>query len=165
MLMKQTLVLISLLNSCGRGPVDDFVKKNINPQDDTSHHRPTVVEPSIQPYLDRFELLYKADVSIRIEFGDLKSPTAAVCNTWSDGYRDIDVNEEMWRKEGDLGREQVIFHELGHCILSRGHNDTLTTVGAYKNAAKSIMNSYTFGDSFVYKDNNSYYYTELFSVK
>jgi len=83
----------------------------------------------------------------------------------TDGYRDIDVNEKAWKEAGVLGREQIIFHELGHCVLNRGHDDTLTTVGSYKSAKKSIMNASVFGDSFVYRDNKDYYYTELFREK
>lgn len=165
MLVKLALIIPLLFNSCGRNAVDDFVNKQIHNQNDTSHHRPATVEPSIQPYLDHFKALYKANVSIRIEFGDVQYPTVAVCFRWSDGYRDIDVNEKAWKETGDLGKEQLIFHELGHCILNREHDDTLTTVGSYRSAKKSIMNAYVFGDTFVYRDNKDYYYTELFGIK
>lgn len=33
------------------------------------------------------------------------------------------IDLDFWRKASDLEREFVVFHELGHCFLNRGHLD------------------------------------------
>lgn len=40
-------------------------------------------------------------------------------------YIDID----FWRRANDLNREYVVFHELGHCFLDRGHLDDSNAAG------------------------------------
>lgn len=38
----------------------------------------------------------------------------------------LDTNSVFWRVSGPLGHEELIFHELGHCVLGRDHlNDLL----------------------------------------
>lgn len=39
------------------------------------------------------------------------------------------IDLDFWRKASDLEREFVVFHELGHCFLDRGHLDDADAQG------------------------------------
>ncbi len=41
----------------------------------------------------------------------------------------VTVDEEFWNAASQLLREYVVFHELGHCYLDRGHDDTHDSQG------------------------------------
>lgn len=97
--------------------------------------------------------------NIAITFGDVASidmDAAAVCIMEDEHIPKINVNVEKWSMLNEWRREAVIFHELGHCILGRAHDDVVIN-GRYK----SIMNSYLI-DGDVYLLNRDYYQQELF---
>lgn len=39
------------------------------------------------------------------------------------------INLDFWRAASDLEKEFVVFHELGHCFLDRGHLDDANAIG------------------------------------
>ena len=39
------------------------------------------------------------------------------------------IDLDYWRNASDLEKEFVVFHELGHCFLDRGHLDDANTMG------------------------------------
>ncbi len=47
------------------------------------------------------------------------------------------IDADFWNKSTDLHREFLVFHELGHCVLGRGHLDTRDAEGK----CISIMNA------------------------
>jgi hypothetical protein len=53
----------------------------------------------------------------------------------------ISVSESYWLTASDLEREELVFHELGHCILGRGHEDGAMPISG-GSIYKSLMNSY-----------------------
>lgn len=70
----------------------------------------------------------------------------------------IDLN--YWNRVGQLGREMVVFHELGHCFLGRGHLESAFLNGV----CASLMNSGTSGCQVAYTaTNREAYVDELFS--
>ena len=83
-----------------------------------------------------------------------------VC-TRTSGKRDVTINKVYWEAWAAKGRssdmEQLMFHELGHCTLLRGHFDTNTG-----EIAQSIMNSYHVNKVF-YLANYNHYIDELFN--
>lgn len=123
----------------------------------------TVETPSADAYLDTF-IEYRAiaggpaDVGLSyVEFvTTLGNTTLGTC-TMGTGY--IKINENLWRAISKESREELIFHELGHCALNRLHeNSTLPNT-----RPASLMNSYHMGSS-VYIPAYAYYISELFSV-
>ena len=45
-------------------------------------------------------------------------------------YRQIDINLDWWKShQYQLSREELIFHELGHCVLYRPHTEPTSTGG------------------------------------
>ena len=76
--------------------------------------------------------------------------------------RIIRINPIFWstHKDNFASKEELMYHELGHCILDRGHNDNLLPNSPI---AYSIMNSYHIGPQY-YEANYSEYMKELFGV-
>jgi hypothetical protein len=77
-------------------------------------------------------------------------------------YQRIEVNPTFWENVNIDSREYVLFHELGHCLLLRDHDDaTIETSDGYS-INKSIMSTY-FSTSDDYVNNYSSYLHELFT--
>lgn len=68
----------------------------------------------------------------------------------------ITVNGKFWTALSGVYREQLLFHELGHCLLNRVHE------GDNFYNPHSIMNKTLFSDQ-IYKSNYDYFLKELFS--
>lgn len=119
MVLAVTSVLVfSAFTGCGRRDVGDFGQ-----------------------YVETFEQAYGQPVNnIVIEWGDLSSREAteipageghveAVCHH---GVMvttpTITVDENRFSKLSAAGKEMVILHELGHCVLNLGHSAPLTGI-------------------------------------
>lgn len=58
-----------------------------------------------------------------IEFGTLPSANqTGLCEVSGDSTPKITVNEKIWATLDFVSRQQVLFHEMGHCVLHRNHN-------------------------------------------
>lgn len=79
----------------------------------------------------------------------------------------IGINRTYWESWASQGRsyemEQLMFHELGHCLLSRSHDNN--TINASNDSSSSIpvsiMNAYHISPTY-YNVNYTYYINELF---
>jgi len=94
------------------------------------------VDPELEPYVRSFENYggFKVD-DLVAGFGDTTthSPkTVGLCKPSSPP--EIIISREYWERSDNLRREGVMFHELAHCILDRGHVDTVV-----QGCPKSIM--------------------------
>jgi hypothetical protein len=89
---------------------------------------------------------------------DLPDSAIGLCEVGGNEPAKISLKRSYWDTASDLDKEQLIFHELGHCVLLRYHdNKSLSN----KNPA-SIMSSYHFSGQ-IYNGNRTYYLDELFS--
>ena len=116
-------------------------------------------------YVEKFEEMFGQEVYYSVQFSnDLTKTQAGICTMWGPaGYQSLKVliDPVTWNKLGDSGREQLIFHELGHCSNSRlKHDDTRLPNGC----PASVMFSVAFGDGFCYKDFKEYYYNQLWEA-
>ena len=75
----------------------------------------------------------------------------------------VHFDEYKWSHLTDIGKEQVVMHELGHSILKRIHNDKLSPLGNVQ-IPVSIM-YFRHIDDLTYYRNRNYYLTELFSKR
>ena len=72
----------------------------------------------------------------------------------------ITIDDAFWARSSVLGKEFVVFHELGHCFLNRDHKEDSTSDGL----CVSLMRSGTGGCNDAYNTRNrEYYLDELFS--
>jgi hypothetical protein len=89
------------------------------------------------------------------------SNTLGVCRYGGDMIvPEIRINRQFWKVASMISREQLMFHEMGHCVLGRPHNAS-EYLGYYP---LSIMNPYFFGDN-LYTVNYNSYVNELFLNK
>ena len=83
------------------------------------------------------------------------------CSQEKKGQKIIDINTSRfcWTS-GDLYREAIMFHELGHTLLERDHDDSKLPNGDWASLMSSGLLDYYVYDSVQYKRN--YYLDELF---
>lgn len=66
--------------------------------------------------------------------------TLGQCKSYSNGSKQVVIDQPFWNRADEMEREYIVFHELGHCLLGREHNDAKDSNGH----CLSIMQS---GDS------------------
>lgn len=104
------------------------------------------VHPDLAPYLTTFRLeAEKRGVKIDYEsnpigalfISDTERVDLGWCEVDTRSHNTIYINVVFWPAISELGKEKLVFHELGHCILKRSHLETSGTDGV----CKSIMHS------------------------
>jgi hypothetical protein len=76
------------------------------------------------------------------------------------------INPTLWASAIDSERQALIWHELGHCVLMRGHDNAIlefTKNGEQRNRKQTLMNE-VLVDNDTYQEFLGYYQTELFAV-
>lgn len=130
------------------------------------------IDPAFQYYVTLFETEAAARgfnikiVNLIMIFSDQfnGTNTLAECETWTDRTPVIRIGTEFWNDyQNESTREQVIDHELGHCILNRDHKDTYVNMGS-RTIPSSIMATYLFSD-FYFDTYRDYYLDELFGLR
>lgn len=156
-IMKRLSLIFLMLTACGRvGEVEDFLKSK-----DYVDKRAPFVEEVFKVHVNTFKFYYKTDFNILMEFKVLDGMTMATCKSWSDGYREIAVDPVKWIGLSFNGQEQLLFHELGHCIFNLDHVETKMKKGNWINIPTSIMYPYVFGDTDYYKEFKDHYFQEM----
>ncbi len=126
-------------------------------------------DPAILEYFDRFETeALKFGLEIQLErkdiygvFSDLDENKIGNCRYRQDEPRVVTVDRENWQYISDLEREYIIFHELGHCYLERGHDNSSDSSGV----CLSIMHSAENKCTLIYNEYTRHtYLEELFTL-
>lgn len=107
------MVLIFAI-SCG-SLMSDFIKRSGNPPIIKS------TENEFLPYINDFEVYWGKNVKTPIYFNDLPDNVAGVCYEWNSGETAIEISRKWWNIVSEARKKVLIFHELGHCELKRGH--------------------------------------------
>ncbi len=97
--------------------------------------------------------------ALTIQIASLSAYGASViglCETGG-GMRRVTFEPNFWNAASETQRELVVLHELGHCILYRGHLSTTLASGAYASIMYPVILS-----SATYLANQSHYLQELF---
>ncbi|MCB0601157.1 MAG: hypothetical protein KDC28_08015 [Saprospiraceae bacterium] len=132
-----------------------------------------VIDARVQPYLDRF--LTEGEirgVDIDVDAFGLDARVENILSSSSNGgrvlgYCDMAKSENhivvfdagYWSGATDLEKELLVFHELGHCLLGRQHDDSSNPDGT----CLSIMHSGTGSCRNAYNlSTRSQYLDELF---
>lgn len=119
--MRYAVVLGLCLIGCGE------------PETRVSHPRSSV-DPAANLEVWSFELEWGhqlTGVSVRFGSAELEADelwSVGVCSItpWS---RTVTLDTEWWLDATPEGREALVFHELGHCVLDRMHDDTVDDMG------------------------------------
>lgn len=91
-----------------------------------------------------------------IQFGDLWAQNYMGLCTIGGQTPIVTIDKTFWYSVSEDDRQEIIDHELGHCILGRVHKDDLLSNGI----PSSIMHTTHF-DPNIIKLNKVYYYKEL----
>lgn len=120
------------------------------------------IDPEMEYEVRLFESFYGQRISYpSIIFEDLPGTRVGVCIMYSNGNWEVKVDRNYWREASKESRIGLIFHELGHCILHRGHEEQYIVTPNNYQVPKSLMYPYNFYDieySFMW----NYYSSELF---
>jgi len=117
-------------------------------------------------------------------FMDYPKETSVVGTCWPMGnFTEIDISKYAWeRNHSSYYRKELIYHELGHCILGRNHSAITKASGFVASIERfffkiglwqpmgyladgcpaSLMHPYMVGDD-CFKDHYVYYIEELFA--
>ncbi len=127
------------------------------------------VDPRLWGYYDIFEAEGKArglniDLKTARISGDIdaidENNVIGTCQYGGFSTNHVTIDNVYWDRSTDLGKEFVVFHELGHCFLNRGHTEDSTSEGL----CVSLMRSGNGGCRDAYSTRNrAYYLDELFS--
>lgn len=166
--MRNALIILALftLTGCGQG----FETQNNG-----------TVDATLKPYLDTF-LKYANQngrafetLNLDMTFSESMPPSnnggsvIGYCQR-SSGYKRVVIKISYWNSASVSDREQLVFHELGHCLLNLDHNDTVEVAPFWNNpyyqannVPSSIMNTFHF-DSGLYSGNRGEYVKRLFNA-
>lgn len=115
----------------------------------------------IPPSLARQIKLVLGDPRSAHENGVLSDPgEIGNCTRGGERHPIVILDRRYWNGHDEFGRETLAFHELGHCILGRGHDNRTITIDG-ETIPKSIMNGHVLRRS-VYLLHREYYLQELF---
>lgn len=153
------------------------------------------IHKEFDPYVDKFikaskGIVDKSDFKhTYIGFKNFEGTTAGTCWAYPvfDGLHvyfahEIEIDRGFWSYATDLEKEELMFHEFGHCYLFRPHTEVspkkgfvgfmerllfklgiLDKKGYLKDGCPaSYMHPYTLSDKCI-KDHYEYYIDELFS--
>jgi len=135
------LILLLLLSSCGNQGDDDVMVRKVTKKKDVV----VTVSSILKPYAQSFQSIMGVDTT-KISLAFVKQDTRtrlAVCWIYPDSTeRDIEVDPTWWNGATPSAREQVMYHELGHCAMGIMHRDGHDV----NHLPLSIMRSWAFDD-------------------
>ncbi len=128
------------------------------------------VDSQFESYVSNFETVAAAQgrsiaiTDLIVSFGS--TPTlneTGVCEITEGETPRVTINERIWLTLDPMSQQEVIYHELGHCVIRRKHQTSVINVGgAWGNIPESIMYPYRIrGD--MYEDHQAHYDAELFT--
>jgi len=92
-----------------------------------------------------------------IQFGPLDYPRVGQC--WTGPTTPIiTIEPNYWGTVSELQKKEIIWHELGHCVLGRAHRTDFLSDGW----PASIMYPTQFDPNYIFNQNYEYYRKELF---
>lgn len=141
--MNRMFVLLLMMSGCGKAYID----------------------PSFQPYVNRWNNIYEHKVDVPMYFKDLsyfKDNTVGLCDG-EEVFIDPSYFNTCLTTETACfyKREQLIFHELGHCVLGLEHNTNKIWFAGSGPYPESIMYPQAFGDDPIYDTEHTHYVDEL----
>ena len=155
--MKYIYICLSLfISNCGTDIYHyDFKRTNGKP-------RINGINEQIKPFYDQFSKKLQIKLGyIPAQFSKLDKDLAGICWEYNGGYVEIEIDSSYWEQASYSEKEQLIFHELGHCALRLDHNENILDLKEYGKIPESIMFPTVFGHRKYYETFKNYYYNQL----
>jgi len=131
---------------------------------DDEHSSNPIIDPELTAYVDQFvkeaELRGKEILldHLEVKFASLQNGS---CGLGSIDPLVVSIDKDCWNVLPDIAKEILMFHELGHSILQRSHDNNTLPNGVYKTIMypdpTTLYNEYT-------PEKRVYYLDELFGV-
>lgn len=129
------------------------------------------VDAPFQNYVHNFEQVSSDEGQalviddLVVSFGSTPSLNETGVCEWAENETPrITINQRIWNTLTDYDRQEVMFHELGHCVLRRvHHNSEMMAYNGTVQVAESIMYPYRISGT-IYRDNIVHYHNELFEA-
>lgn len=121
------------------------------------------IDPEFIEIVRHFEATYNVKVYVSLEFAEsLEDSSVGVCHSFQTNSPSnwIEIKKGYWDNINYYAKEQLIFHELGHCVFGYGHDESYIEKDGYS-IPKSIMYPVCFGHNWYYEYYNNYYLQEL----
>lgn len=129
---------------------------------------PSKVDDALLPYFERFIVeAGERGLDFSVEMEELEADIISIdqdgvlgqCHFSEQAPNIVEVDNQFWNRATDMEKEYVVFHELGHCVLGKDHNDARNTDGT----CSSIMQSGLTSCRVTYNSSNrESYLNELF---
>lgn len=126
------------------------------------------IDPSLTSYVSRFEqasVQYGHPTQVTnlvMGFGDVNDPgeigARGDCEIVTGQTPTVTISADAWAASTDAEREELVFHELGHCVLGLKHIAGINSAGI----PVSLMDP-TEIDGAIYSQNRDYYLNGLFN--
>lgn len=143
-----------ILISCGRQQKDHILDPPIYSQVKITR------EPALENYFKTFDSLFGVNTTyISTEFIKMDDAVGK-CYSWSDGTRKISVDPDFWDKANEYEKENLIWHENGHCHFDLDHNTNMICINQ-DSIPESVMYPSIFAANPNYKAFRNYYIKEL----
>lgn len=122
------------------------------------------IAPEFQSTVDEFNQVaaqhgHNGVDNLIVEFGQTSNKNAGATCYQDSGTPRVAVDEKTWNSASDKQRKEMMFHELGHCVLNRSHTEGRM---ADDNCKTSIMSASPVGEWCMNKHADEYM-TELFN--
>ncbi len=133
------------------------------------HKKSYEVDPILEPYVQKFEVLSRT-YGRPTEVDDLQAVFTNEFDgsdilgmaEFGPGTPVIKINASEWPLLTSAEKEILVFHELGHAILGRDHNNREDCRDQGIVLPCSVMNEYLIWDWF-YLNHEPFYHNELFN--
>lgn len=123
---------------------------------------PIVVDSQLAPYFAAFQSdIGVSTAGISAQFQAQQAPIIGYCSVDADGNRLISIDPSWWGTMTDLGKEQLMYHELGHCAMGYGHINDQVQSNEGIPIAGHIMYMYWFGGTWYYSEYRGAYLAGL----
>lgn len=88
------------------------------------------IDPELETYVTSFEHIYNVHVNYSIKFENLPGNQIGECRGFRSPNRKIVIDSDFYsqNKNNYAAIELVVFHELGHCSLNRGHDTSFKLI-------------------------------------
>ena len=126
------------------------------------------IDSAFSMYVAQFEYYLGRSIGdIPIQFVPQHGNVVGECIVWNSQWREIQIDPNYWNADPNDGgpidddeKLSLVWHELSHCVLNRGHLATTFDDNGWL-VFTSLMNPYLFF-SHEYPETKAYYINELF---
>lgn len=126
-------ILLFLFVACQKDSLTDLRETAESPTEEiTSPKSYPDVDEALWPYFEQFEAAAAAQgvhIDLKAEgitgvIEDLpEEQVAGQCTFYSHSSNHVIIDSDFWTRASANFKEMIIFHELGHCSLDRGHRE------------------------------------------